>query len=170
MEHQVVEWLESRVSGSKNVGVVTRVDGAGNEGGGFGVGAGDGEEVGTWELLAGYFVREFEPRYRQTHDIGLSADGDETVDVFTDRDQDLASHVSTLLSARCLILDMNTSGSSRDEPLGQLHHGSQTTVASVGIGNDGTEVVHIGNLGALFLGGCDAFLPLLSVVEELSHE
>jgi hypothetical protein len=31
--------------------VVTRVDGAGDEGGGFGVSAGDGEEVGAWKML-----------------------------------------------------------------------------------------------------------------------
>ena len=104
--------------------MVTRVDGAGNEGGGFGVGAGDGEEVGTWKLLAGYLVREFASRCRPTHDISLSADGDETVDVFADRDQDLASHVSTLLSAGCLVLDVNASSSLLDKELGELHDGS----------------------------------------------
>jgi hypothetical protein len=29
--------------------VVAGVDGAGDEGGGFGVGAGDGEEIGAWK-------------------------------------------------------------------------------------------------------------------------
>jgi hypothetical protein len=40
--------LEGGVGGAEDVGVVARVDCAGDEGGGFGVGAGDGEEVGSW--------------------------------------------------------------------------------------------------------------------------
>jgi hypothetical protein len=48
VEHEVVEGLESGVGGAENVGVVAGVDCAGDEGGGFGVCAGDGEEVGAW--------------------------------------------------------------------------------------------------------------------------
>lgn len=47
-DHEVVEGLEGGVGGAKDVGVVAGVDGGGYEGRGFGVSAGDGEEVGAW--------------------------------------------------------------------------------------------------------------------------
>lgn len=55
--HQVVERLQVRVGAAQDEGVVARVDGGGDEGGGLGVGAGDGEEVGSWEGLVGVAVQ-----------------------------------------------------------------------------------------------------------------
>lgn len=37
--------------------MVARVNGASDEGGGFGVGTGDSEEVGAWKVLAICFAR-----------------------------------------------------------------------------------------------------------------
>lgn len=78
--------------------------------------------------------------------------------------------MTTFLGARSLIFDMDTGGTPLDEELCQLHDGRQTTMAGVGISNDGSQVVDIGNIVALFLGGCDALLTLFSIVEELGHE
>jgi hypothetical protein len=44
-EHEVVKRLEGGVGRAEDVGVVAGVDGRGDEGGGFGVGTGDGKEV-----------------------------------------------------------------------------------------------------------------------------
>ena len=105
-----------------------------------------------------------------THDIGLSTDGNQTVDVLADRDQDLSGHVATLLGTRGLVLNVNTSSTSLDEQLGQLHDSSQTTVTGIGIGNDGAQVIDVGQFRALVLGGCDALLALFPVMEQLSKE
>lgn len=105
-----------------------------------------------------------------THDICLSTDGNETVDVLADRDQDLPGHVATLLGARSLVLDVDTSSTSLNEELGQLHDGSQPTMPSVGISDDGPQIVDVGNIATLRLGSRDTLLTLLSVVEQLGHE
>ena len=105
-----------------------------------------------------------------THDVGLGADGNQSVDVLLDRDKDLASHVAALLRARGLVLDVNAGGTALDEELGELHHGSQTTVTSIGVSNDRGEVVDVGKVGTRLLGVAQALLALLSVVEELGHE
>ena len=81
-----------------------------------------------------------------THDIGLSADGDETVDVLADRNQDLAGHVSTFLGAGSLVLDVNACSSFLDKELGELHDSSETTVTSVSICNKRSEEIDIGSL------------------------
>ena len=47
-EHELRERLEGGVCAAEDVGVVTGVDGGADEGGGFGVGSGNGEEVGAW--------------------------------------------------------------------------------------------------------------------------
>lgn len=65
---------------------------------------------------------------------------------------------------------MNTSSTALDKHLGQLHNGSDTTVTSVSVGNDGTQIVDLGSL-CTFLGGHgQTSLALLAVVEELSKE
>lgn len=116
-------------------------------------------------------VLKGERRERYTHDISLRANGHQTVDVLADRHQHLSSHMSTLLRARRLILNVNSGCSLLNEQLGELHDGSQTTVAGVSIGDDGTQVVDVGQLGAVgFGGGGYAFFALLAVVEELGHE
>lgn len=131
--------------------MIAGVDGGGDEGGGLGVRPSNGEEVGA-------------------HDIGLGTDGYQAVDVLTNGHKDLSSHVTALLGARGLVLDVNTGGTLLNEELGKLHDSRQTTVTSVGISDDGPEVVDVGNLGALFFGGREAFLALLAIMEELGHE
>jgi len=90
--------------------------------------------------------------------------------VLLDGDEHLAGHVAALLGARGLVLNVDAGGALLDEELGELHDSGETAVASVGIGNDGAEVVDIGQLSALLLGDRHALLALLAVVEELSHE
>jgi len=106
-------------------------------------------------------------RDRRTHDIGLSTDGDQTVDVFLDGHKHLSGHVSALLGSRGLILNVNTSSTLLDEHLGKLHDGGQTTVAGISIGDDGAKEVGGGKLGALRFGNSKALFTLLPVVEEL---
>ncbi len=107
---------------------------------------------------------------RLTHDVGLGTDGNQTVNVLADGDKDLAGHVATLLGARGLVLNVNTSSTLLNKELGELHDGGETAMAGVGIGNDGTEVVNVGELGTLALGDTETLLALLAVVEELGHE
>ena len=103
-----------------------------------------------------------------THDIGLSADGDETVDVLADRNQDLAGHVSALLGAGSLIFNVNARSSLLDEELGELHDSSEATVTSVCVRNKGPQEVDVGCFG--LVGRAETFFTLLTVVEELGHE
>lgn len=78
--------------------------------------------------------------------------------------------MATLLGTRSLVLDVNTSGTALNEKLGELQDSSQTTMASVGIGNDRSQVVDIGHIRALVLGSSNALLTLFSVMEQLCHE
>ena len=150
-DHEVVEGLEVGVGGAQDEAVVARVDGRRDQRGGFRVGARYGEQVGA-------------------HDVGLCADRDQAVDVLGDGDQDLARHVAALLGARGLVLDVDACGALFDEELGELHDGSEAAVAGVGVGDDGAEVVDVGDLGALLFGCGEAFFSLLAVMEELCHE
>lgn len=84
--------------------------------------------------------------------------------------EDLARHVSALLCSWRLILNVNSCCSLLNEELGQLHDGRETTVTRVGIGDNGSQVVDLGKLGALRLGRTQTLLALLAVVEELRHE
>jgi hypothetical protein len=104
-----------------------------------------------------------------THDISLGTDGDQSVDVLLDGDENLSGHVSALLGAWGLILNMNTSSALFDEHLGELHDGSQTTMAGISIGDDGSQEIGVGEFGSLGLGDGEAFLALLPVVEELGE-
>jgi hypothetical protein len=91
-------------------------------------------------------LRDYDGRDQLTHDIGLGADGDQTVDVLADRDQDFTSHVATLLGTRSLILNVNASSTLLDEELGELHDSSQTTVTSIRISNERSQEVDVGCL------------------------
>lgn len=150
-QHEVVQGLEVGVRAAHDEGVVARVDGGRNEGCCLGVCACNGQEI-------------------DAHDIGLRPDGNETVDVLADRYQNLSGHVAALLGAWCLILDVNTGRTLLDEQLSKLHDGRQTTVAGVRIGDNGTEVVDIGELRTLRLGCRQALVALFPVMEELRHE
>ena len=84
--------------------------------------------------------------------------------------KDLSGHVTALLGSGSLVLNVDTGGTLLDEELGELHDGSETAMASIGVGNDGSEVVNVGDTGALVLGGSKTLLALLAVVEELGLE
>mmetsp|Transcript_119792 Transcript_119792/g.350263 ORF Transcript_119792/g.350263 Transcript_119792/m.350263 type:complete len:215 (-) Transcript_119792:69-713(-) len=84
--------------------------------------------------------------------------------------QDLTPHVAALLGPRLLVLDVDASRAILNEHLGELHGGRKPAVASVGVGNDGIEVVNDFGLGALLWRHAAALLVLLPVVEELRAE
>ena len=149
--HEFAEGLEGGVCCADDEGVVAGVDGGGDESGGFGVRTSDGEEVAA-------------------HDIGLGTDGNKPVDVFADGDEDFASHVSALLCSRSLVLDMNTSSTLLNEQFCELHDCRETTVTSIGIGDDWTKEVGVCEVLALGGRGGESFMALLAVVEELCHE
>lgn len=106
----------------------------------------------------------------RTHDVGLRTDGDQAVDVFADGHKHLSSHVATLLGARSLVLNVNTSSTTLNEQLGELHDSGKTTVTGIGIGDDRAQVVDIGNLLTLIPGCGDTLFTLFPVVEQLSKE
>jgi hypothetical protein len=80
---------------------------------------------------------------RLTHDVGLRSNGYKSVDMFTDRNKNLPGHMTALLSARCLVLDMDTSSTLLDEELCKLHNGSEATMASIGVSDDGPQIVNV---------------------------
>ena len=88
--------------------------------------------------------------------------------MFADRNQNLASHVSTLLGARRLILDMNTSSSLLDKELGELHDSSETTVTGICVCNKRPQEIDVGSFR--LVGRAKTLFTLLAVVEELGHE
>lgn len=90
--------------------------------------------------------------------------------MFADGDKDLSSHVATLLGAGGLVFDVNTSSAPFNEQLRQLHDGCQTSMASVRIRDDGTQVVDIGQFPTLLLRSCNTLLALFAVMEQLSQE
>ena len=167
MEHQVVEGLQGWVGGAEDVVVVARVDCAGDEGCGFGVGTGDGEEVGacgSWLVD----IQNLKNSRRLTHDIGLSTNGNKTVDVLADRHKDLASHVSALLGTRSLVLNVNTSSTLLNEQLRELHDSGQTTVSGVCVRNKRPQEIDVRRLRLVCR--AETLFTLLAVVEQLCHE
>lgn len=90
--------------------------------------------------------------------------------MLADGNKDLASHVAALLGTSSLVLDMNASSTLFDEKLGELHGSSEATMAGIGFGDDGSQVVNVGELCALILSGTHALLALFAIVEELGHE
>ena len=149
--HQVVEWLQSRVRHAEDEAVISGVYGGCDEGRGFGVGPSDCDEIGA-------------------HDVCLGTNGHQTVDVFADGYEDLASHVATLFGARGLIFYVDACCSLLDEHLRKLHDCRQSTMASVGISDHGPQVINVGNAAALRFGGRYAFLTLLPIMKQLGHE
>ena len=90
--------------------------------------------------------------------------------MLADGDEDLAGHVAALLGAGGLVLDVDAGGALLDEELGELHDGGEPAVARVGVGDDGPQVVDVGEGAALGPRRAEALLALLAVVEELRHE
>lgn len=149
--HELGKGAEVGVGRAKDRGVVAGVDVGGDEGRGLRVGTGNDEVLSA-------------------HDVALEAHGNETVNVLRDGDKDLAGHVPTLLGARGLVLNVDTGGTRLDHHLRELHDSGEATVAGVGIGDDGAEVVDVGS-GVLALGKSSATgVALLAVVVKLSSE
>lgn len=57
---------------------------------------------------SGFRVGSSNNEVRDTHDVVLKPDRDESVDVLGDGDENLSGHVSALLGTRRLILNMDT--------------------------------------------------------------
>ena len=147
----VLETADGLVGGTTNVRVVTGIDVVLDEGSGLGIGTGNEHGLST-------------------EDISLKTGSDQTVNVLTDGDEDLSSHVSALLGSGLLILQMDTSGTSKDLHLDQLHDGGHTTETGVTVSNDGAEEINLGGVEPLLLGHESASLTLLAVMEKLGLE
>lgn len=105
-----------------------------------------------------------------THDICLRSDSHQAVDMLTNGNQDLSSHVTAFLSSRRLIFDVYSSSSSFDEQPRQLHNSGKPAMASISVRNDWAEVVNIWLLSTFGWRHGEAGLTLLPVVEELCLE
>jgi hypothetical protein len=105
-----------------------------------------------------------------THNVCLSTNGYQSVDMLADGYQHLSSHVAALLCPGSLILNVNTGGTLLDEQLCELHDSCEAAVSSVCVGNDRSQKIGIGDFCAVGLWCGDSLFALLSVVEELCHE
>eukprot|EP00128_Syssomonas_multiformis_P016434 Colp12_sorted_trinity150504_noHs@9148 len=148
----VVEGLNKRgdirVGGTKNESVVSGIDVRVQVGGGLSVRSGNDNELNA-------------------HDVGLETNGLETADVLRHGDKNLATHVTALLGTGSLVLNVNTSNTSLNEHLGELHNGRETTVTSVGVSDDGAEEVNVRSLQTLLARHLSASLVLAAIMEEL---
>jgi hypothetical protein len=106
----------------------------------------------------------------RTHNVRLSTNGYQSVDMLADGYQHLSSHVAALLCPRCLILNVDTGGALLDEQLCELHDSCEAAVSSVCVGNDRSQEIGIGDFSAIGLWCGDSLFALLSVVKELCHE
>jgi len=100
----------------------------------------------------------------------LRSDSYQSIDVLANWHQHLSRHVATLLGSRHLIFNVNARGTVLDEHLCQFHDSCETTVAGVGICDDGSEKVSICNAATIGFGRGYPLFSLFAVVEELSHE
>jgi hypothetical protein len=57
--------------------------------------------------------------------------------------------MTALFRAGSLVLDVDSGGAFFNKELGELHDGSETSVTGVGVGDDGAEIVDVGQGGAL---------------------
>ena len=146
-----LETADGLVGGTSNVRVVTGIDVVLDEGGGTGISTGNEKGLSS-------------------EDIGLETSSDQTVNVLTDGDEDLTSHVSALLGTRLLIFQMDTSSTRKNLHLDQLHDGSHTTETGITISNNGTEEINLGGVKPLLLGHVGTSLTLLAVMEKLGLE
>merc|ERR1719450_1355450 len=107
---------------------------------------------------------------RGVQNVRLEAAGDQPLAMLRGGNQDLATHVAALLGAGLLVLDMDTSCAILDEHLSELHGCCQSSMARVGICDNGVEIVN-GRGGCALVGRHAATcLKLLTVMETLSPE
>ena len=80
-----------------------------------------------------------------THNVELKTDGDKTVDVLLDWNENLSGHMSALLGPWSLVLDVDPSGTFLDKELGKFHGGGEATMTSVGVGDDWSHIIDGGS-------------------------
>lgn len=80
-----------------------------------------------------------------THDISLSSNSYQAVDMLADRYQYFARHVTAFLGTRRLILDMDSCRPVLDEELGKLHNCRETAMASICIRYYRSEEISVGD-------------------------
>lgn len=90
--------------------------------------------------------------------------------MLSNRDEHLASKVTTLLDTRLLVLNMDTASTSIDEHLDEFHHGSDATETSISICNAGNKEIDLLGLLSLLGSQVKTFIILLAVMEELSRD
>lgn len=131
--------------------MVPRIDGGRDQRCGLRVGAGDNDEL-------------------RSHHVRLSPAGDQAVDVLLHRHHHLSGHVTALLGARSLVLNVNSGGAGLNEHPNKFQRRRETSMARISISDDGSQVVDLGELQTLLGRQTKPFLPLLAVVEHLSFE
>ena len=149
--HQIIQRLQIRVRRPQDKSMISTIDRRSNQ-------------------RRRLTIRSRDSQQIHAHDIRLRADRDEPVDVLADRHEDFAGHVPAFLGAGGLVLDVDAGGALFDEELGEFHDGCETAVAGVGVGDEGTHVIDIRNIGSLLFRRSQAFFALFAVVEELRHE
>ena len=116
----LVEAFDGALAGGERL--VVGVDVAGQQIGGFGIGARDDQG-------------------RHAQDVGGEARRVELVDRFAGRHQHLAAHVPALLHRGQLILEVHAGGAGLDHRLHQLERIEHAAEAGFGIGHDRLQVV-----------------------------
>lgn len=92
------------------------------------------------------------------------------VDVFGDGDENFVGYVVVFFGVRGLIFDVNIGSIFFNEEFGEFYDGGKIIVIGIGIGDDGMEVVDVGEFGVLCFGNGEMFLMLFVVVEKLGYE
>lgn len=90
--------------------------------------------------------------------------------MLADRYQDFASHVTTLLRARRLVLNVDSCCSVLDEKLGELHDSREAAVTSVGVGYHWPQEIRICYISTIRFWNRQTFFALLAVMKELGKE
>jgi hypothetical protein len=109
---------------------------AGDEGLVVGVAVG-GQQVG------GFSVGTGDDQGRHAADVGGEARGDQLLDGFLRRHQDLATHVAALLDRSQLVFPVHPGGAGADHRLHQFEGVQHATKTGFGVGDDRREVVDV---------------------------
>mmetsp|Transcript_21902 Transcript_21902/g.60986 ORF Transcript_21902/g.60986 Transcript_21902/m.60986 type:complete len:225 (-) Transcript_21902:421-1095(-) len=115
-------------------------------------------------------IRPCHDDQRSTHDIGRETCRDQSIDVFLCADEHFASHMAALFGARLLIFEMHTRGAGLYEHLREFHDGAQSTMASVAVGNNWSQILDLGSGALIAKQLATALLVLTSIMEELGAD
>src|SRR5215207_108817 len=102
---------------------------------------------------------------RDAHHVGGEPGGDEVPDGLGGGDQNLPTHVATLLLGGELVLEVDASGAGFDHGLHQLENVERPTETGLGVGDYGGEPVD----AVPALGVVDLVGPLQRLVDPLDH-